>query len=143
MEQMPEAAAIGTERPICVSLIVCNEVIEDKRSGNKTLVGLFNGIMTPQLPASHPRMFLMASLTSGTGSWAFSFRITAPSGREVIRVGDVTRFQDPLIVHDLIVELRNLPLEEAGVYFVDLLIGDTPSANRRFNVQVTSEKREP
>ena len=57
------------------------------------------------------------------------------------RVGDVTRFQDPLIVHDLIVELRNLPLEEAGVYFVDLVIGDTPAANRRFNVQVTSEKR--
>ena len=83
----------------------------------------------------------LASLTSGTGSWAFSFRITAPSGREVIRVGDVTRFQDPLIVHDLIVELRNLPLEEAGVYFVDLVIGDTPAANRRFNVQVTSEKR--
>ena len=42
-------------RLICVSLIVCNEVIEDKRSGNKTLVGLFNGIMTPRLPASHPR----------------------------------------------------------------------------------------
>ena len=141
MESIPDVARLGTEKPICVSLIVCNEVIEDKRTGNKTLVGLFNGIVTPALPCSHPRMFLMASLTSGTGSWDFSFRISAPSGREVVRIGDTTRFQDPLIVHDLIVELRNLPLEETGVYFVDLLVADTPVANRRFSVQIADERK--
>jgi hypothetical protein len=124
------------EKPICVALVICNEVIEDKRSGNKTLVGLFNSIMTPQLPATHPRMFLFASLTSGTGDWTFSFRITAPSGREVLRMQDMARFEDPLIGHDLVVELRNLPIEEAGVYFVDLFLNEMPIANRRFTVTV-------
>jgi len=127
------------EKPICVALIVCNEVIEDKRSGNKTLVGLFNGIVTPQLPATHPRMYLFATLTSGTGEWPFSFRITAPSGREVMRMQDIARFDDPLVGHDLVVELRNLPIEEEGAYFVDLLLGDSPLANRRFTVQVVPE----
>ncbi|GAB4455411.1 MAG: hypothetical protein OHK0029_11490 [Armatimonadaceae bacterium] len=131
------------EKPICVALVICNEVIEDKRSGNKTLVGLFNGIMTPQLPATHPRMYLMASLTSGTGEWEFTFVITAPSGLEVFRMKDTARFTDPLVGHDLVVELRNLPLEEAGVYFVDLLIGSTPIANRRFTVQMMSEDNLP
>lgn len=127
------------EKPICVALIICNEVIEDKRSGNKTLVGLFNGIMAPQLPASHPRMFLMATLTSGTGDWSFAFVIYTPNGREIFRMRDMVHFNDPLVGHDLVVELRNLPLEEEGVYFVDLLVDSSPIANRRFTVQVARE----
>jgi hypothetical protein len=124
------------ERPICVALVICDVVIEDNRTGNKTLVGLFNNILAPQMPALHPRMFLMASLTDGRGTWPFTFRITAPSGRELLRMQEVTRFVDPLAVHDVIVELRNLPLEEMGVYFVDLLLSDSPVANRRFTVQL-------
>jgi hypothetical protein len=124
------------ERPICVALVICDVVVEDKRTGNKTLVGLFNSVITPQMPAIHPRMFLMASLTNGRGTWPFTFRITAPSGRELLRMQEVTRFVDPLAVHDVIVELRNLPLEETGVHFVDLLFSDSPVANRRFTVQL-------
>ncbi|MBC8103154.1 MAG: hypothetical protein H7Z41_11260 [Cytophagales bacterium] len=124
------------ERPLCVALVICDVVVEDKRSGNKTLVGLFNSIVAPQIPAVHPRMFLMASLTSGRGTWSFIFRITAPSGREIFKMQDRTRFTDPLAVHDVIVELRNLPLEETGVHFVDLLLNDSPIANRRFTVHV-------
>jgi hypothetical protein len=139
LPQQPRAK----ERPICVALIICNEVIEDKRTGNKTLVSLFNGIATGQLPATHPRMYLMASLTSGLGTWEFSFRITSPGGREILRMQNTLHFSDPLAVHDLIVELRNLPLEEEGVYFVDLLMDETPMANRRFNVQVVAENVQP
>jgi hypothetical protein len=122
------------EKPICTALVICNEVIEDKRSGNKTLVGLFNSIMTGQVPATHPRMFVFASLTSGTGEWTFALRITSPNEREVMRMQDTVRFTDPLANHDLVIELRNLPVEEAGVYFVDLLLNETPLANRRFTV---------
>jgi len=115
-------------------------VIEDKRTNNKTLVGLFSGIVTPQVPAVHPRMFLLASLTSGRGEWPFTVRIASPSGREMLRMHDVARFPDPLAVHDLVIELRNLPLAEAGVHFVDLLLGDFPVAHRRFTVQVGAEE---
>ncbi len=64
MEFLPVDSPLhqAREKPICVSLIICNEVIEDKRSGNKTLVGLFNSVMAPALPVVHPRMFVMASL---------------------------------------------------------------------------------
>jgi hypothetical protein len=124
------------EKPLCLALIICNDVIEDKRSGNKTLVGLFNGIMTNALPATHPRLYLMATLTSGTGEWPFAFRISGPDGQEVMRMSDTARFTDPLAVHDLVVEVRNLPFQEAGVYFVDLLLAEQPIMNRRFTVQI-------
>jgi len=135
----PLEARHQREKPLCLALIICNEVIEDKRSGNKTLVGLFNGITTSVLPATHPRLFLMASLTSGAGEWAFTFRILTPSGAELMRMQDTTRFDDPLIVHDLVVEVRNLPITEEGVYFVDLLLGEEPILNRRFTVQVNPD----
>ncbi len=127
------------EKPICVALIICNEVIEDKRSGNKTLVGLFNGIMAPQLPAAHPRMYLMATLTSGTGDWPFSFVIYTPSGREIFRMRDNVHFNDPLVGHDMVLELINMHIEEECVYFVDLLLDTEPIANRRFTVQIPRE----
>ena len=129
-----------SELPLCAALILCNEVIEDRRSGNKTLVGLFNSIGTEQLPAVHPRMFLFATLTGGIGEWPFTFRIAAPSGKELMRMQDKARFNDPFTGHDLVVELRNLPLEEEGVYFVDLLLGETPLLHRRFMVQVISSE---
>ena len=56
-----------------------------------------------------------------------------------MRMQDTVDFGDPLTVHDLVVEVRNLPLEEEGVYFVDFLMGDTPLANRRFSVQLRPE----
>ena len=131
------------ERPMCVALVICDDVIEDRRTGNKSLIGLFNNISTAQFPALHPRMFLVASLTSGRGAWPFSFRITAPSGRELMRMQDTVEFTNPLAVHDLVVEVRSLPIEEEGVYFVDLLVGETQTANRRFTAQIAPDSAPP
>lgn len=135
-----ERATSGArERPLCVALVLCNDVLEDKRTGNKSLIGLFNGVLCPGLPAVHPRMFLLASLTSGIGEWPFSFRITAPSGVEVFRMQETLHMKDPLAGHDVVVELRNLPLTEPGVHYVDLYVGDKPLSNRRFTVTVGSD----
>lgn len=128
---------LGREKPLCVALILCSEVVEDSRTGNKTLVSLFNGILTPQLPAVHPRLCVMASLTSGSGAWQWSFRITAPSGKQIMKMEDTAAFTDPLAVHDIVVEVRNLPIEEEGVYFVDLLLAGEQAISRRFTVQIT------
>jgi len=50
--------ACGTAS-LCLAIIICNEVIEDKRTNNKTLVGLFSRIGTKAVPCVHPRMFVM------------------------------------------------------------------------------------
>jgi hypothetical protein len=125
-----------SERPICVSVIVCNEIIEDKRTNNKTLVSLFNTIMLPQAPGSHPRMFVMASLTDGRGHWPISFVIRAPSGAEVMRFNAEAQFHDPLAVTDISVEIQGLVFPEAGVYFVDVMAGASLLGHRRIMVNV-------
>lgn len=126
----------GKEKPICVAIVICNEVIEDKATNNKTLVSLFNAITVQGLPSQHPRMFIMASFTSGIGKWPISFRITSPSGQEVLRLEGEADFSDPLAMYDFVVEVRSLVLQEEGVHMVNVLVGGEPKAERRFNVAV-------
>ena len=117
-------SALSSDQPVCVAIIICNEIIEDKRTSNKTLVSLFNSVGVPALPATHPRLFLMASLTNLRDDLPIVFSVKGPSGREVLRVnGQAGSGRDPLAVVDLVVEVLGLPLAEEGVHFVDVLYG--------------------
>ncbi len=125
---------LAREMPTCVAIIICNEVIEDKWTNNKTLVGLFNSVGAPTLPANHPRMFIMASLTDGRGEWPFVLQIEGPSGQPLFKAEGQIRFENPLVVHDLVIEVRGLPVPEAGEYRVELRCGNRPLSSRRFSV---------
>jgi hypothetical protein len=132
----------GSE-PSCVSVVICNEIIEDKRTNNKTLVSLFNSIYVQNLPSAHPRMFIMASLTDATGKWPISFIVRAPSGEQVMKFEAEAAFQDPISVLDMSVEVLGLSLPEAGVYFVDIMTGPRLLGNRRFTVMKRAATPKP
>jgi hypothetical protein len=134
-EWMSETGGYGArERPICVAIVICNEVIEDKRTNNKSLIGLFNSIVTTAFPAQHARMFVMVSLTDGRGEWPLSLVIRGPSGEPIFQSDGKLRFDDPLAVLDIVAELRMLPLPEAGEYRLEVVCGGELVASRRFNV---------
>jgi hypothetical protein len=123
-----------THHPECLAIIVCNEVIEDKRTNNKSLIGLFNGIMVGTVPATHHRMFIFVSLTDGRGEQSIILRIEAPSGQKVFEVVGTMKFPDPLSVHDLAIEVLGLPLPEIGEYYIGVYCGAERLGSRRFNV---------
>lgn len=127
---------IGAERPICIAVVICNEVIEDKATSNKTLVSIFNTIGTPGLPCQHPRMFIMASLTDGRGRWPIAFRITGPSGDVIMRLDGEATFASPLDVVDLVLQVRGLQITEPGEHTVDVMIGNVLRGSRRFSVVI-------
>ena len=51
--------------PTVLALMVCGSVIEDKATGNKSLVNTFNAIAAPRFPTRHARMFVFVQLTGG------------------------------------------------------------------------------
>jgi hypothetical protein len=132
--EWPGEERLGSECPTCVAIIVCNEVIEDKWTNNKSLIGLFNSVSAQQLPAHHPRMFVMVSLTDGRGEWNVVINITGPSLQPLFKAEGHMRFDDPIAVHDLVVEVRGLPLPEDGEYAVELTCGGRFLVSRRFTV---------
>jgi hypothetical protein len=123
-----------TESPICVAIVLCNEVIEDKRTNNKTLVGLFNVINTSQLPAVHPRMFVMASLTNLRGRQKIVFSLKNPNNEEFARIEGEAASDDPLAVLDIVVELMGLPINFEGTHYIDILADNDLLSSRRFTV---------
>ena len=130
------SSLLSSDQPICVAIVICNEIIEDKRTSNKTLVSLFNSIGVASLPASHSRLFLMASLTNLREELPITISIKSHTGQEILRVnGTADSGDDPLSVVDLVVEVLGLSLQEEGVHFVDVLTGDRLLGSRRFSVQ--------
>lgn len=126
---------INMDTPKCVALLLCNEVIEDKRTNNKTVVSIFNSIAAPAVPTLHDRMFIMASLTGQKGKWRLTLRIAAPSGTEVVKVEGDLEISVADEVSDIVLELRQVPLNEEGTYYIDLLLGESLISGRRFIVK--------
>lgn len=141
---MAEAPSAGPKQlPRCISIVICNEVIEDKQTGNKTLVSLFNQIDATTLPSRHARMFVVASLTDGLGKCPITIRVASlKSDREIARVEGEAEFQDPLGVVDLVVELRWLPLIEEGIHAVDVVADGSLLSTRRFFVRLVGEHQQ-
>ena len=122
------------EKPICTAIVICDMVIEDKMTNNKTLVGLFNAITASELPIVFHRFFIFVTLTNTRGEIPVSFTISDPESQTVFKMEATIESIGPLAVIDLVVEVRDLPLQKAGVYMVDIQSCGEHLGNRRFHV---------
>lgn len=125
------------EKPTCLALILCDYIIEDKLTGNKSLIGLFSHILTNQLPCVHNRMCVVVSLSNGRGEIPIKLSITSLSNSEKIfeATGKVA-FNDPLAVCDLVFDLRQVPFKTEGTYVIAVSYESTQLLERRFTVKV-------
>ncbi|MDR3707643.1 MAG: hypothetical protein P4L33_05045 [Capsulimonadaceae bacterium] len=122
------------DSPLCVLLAICNDVIEDKTTNNKTLVNLFNGITAQSVPARHPKMCLVASITNIRSKVPVRFSVLGPSGSEVLSANGEANGNNPLEVLDIVVQLLGFPLPEFGEYRIELTSGDKYLMSRKFTV---------
>ena len=108
-------------KPICVAVIVCESVIVDQETKNKTLVGIFNGIGCDSFPSYQPRMSVLVSLTDIRGTVDFSIELLRDNeegeSRIILLSGTLTS-PNPVDVVDFVFNLINFPLKSAGVYTV-------------------------
>ncbi len=114
--------------------MICNDVIEDKRTSNKSLIGIFNAVSVSQVPATHHRLNVLASITNAASEIPIELVMRSPSGRDVMRVQGAVPGTDPLAVIDVIFELAGVPLDELGTYNVDIMSGASYLGGRRFQV---------
>jgi hypothetical protein len=127
-------ASLNREPPTCIAIVLCAEVIEDKRTSNRTLIHLFNTINVARLPARQPTLCVLYSLTDGRGEWTVRLTIDTPSGQTLFQADNRIVFHDPLGTIDYVAEILGLPLAEAGEYRIELSCGHRPLGSRRFRV---------
>lgn len=123
------------ETPKCLAIIVCESVVEDMRSHNKCILNTYNTIWAHQFPTKQDRMTVFASLTNGRGAMDIEVRFVkdqedAPQ-KTLINLRGEVGFPSPLDVVDLTMDLRNVPIPEAGSYAIQIWINQEPVGERR------------
>lgn len=110
--------------PQCLGIVFCDQLIEDRRTGKKSLIGLFNDILVSHTPVKHPRMFLVVSLTNCLGRFEFQLRFSRERELDeetLMEIGGQVEGRNPLAVMDLVFELNDLALPQPGKYLMELL----------------------
>ncbi len=121
--------------PIGLAIVICDQIIEDKLTHKKSLIGIFNQIATPTFPCRHPRMAVFVSLTEGRG--AYDVRLRMVHEETATAIGEVKgqiQFADMNMVAELNFELLNVTFPQAGLYSIEFYCDDNLVLERRFQV---------
>ena len=124
--------------PRCVALILCETVIEDRRTRNKSLINMFNGILAHQTPMRHDRMCAFAAFTGGRGTTSIALRLCYDKDydKDLARLPGKVVFPpgNPHAVVDLVFEMRGFVFPEFGNYTLEVMHEAVPLLARRFSV---------
>ena len=112
--------------PDVLSLIVCDQIINDRLTGKHSLIGMFSRVHARVFPATHPQICIFASLTDGHGKVDLTIRIVdANEARKPIVEGKGrVEFKDPRAVAHLALQFHGLTFPESGGYRVQLYSGN-------------------
>jgi hypothetical protein len=121
--------------PSGLAIVVCDQIIEDKLTGKKSLIGIFNQIGTQNFPCRHPQVCVFVSLTEGRGQCAARLRIIHDESNHIVaEVNGTIEFSDVHVVVELNFNLVGLVFPQPGTYSIEFYCDDALVLERRFNV---------
>jgi hypothetical protein len=130
--------------PSVVSLLLCDQVIDDKLTGKKSAIGIFNTIMASQIPTTIQQMVILASVTEISGQAGVELRLIRDTDNQMLFGGKGTvEAPNPLAVVDLLFAMHGVHIPEAGQYAFELLSGGELLARRRFQVRLRQRPTPP
>jgi hypothetical protein len=138
MSERPSIAA-----PALVSLLVCDQVIDDRLSSKKSAIGLFNAVLVPSVPTRIYQLAVMATLTEISGRTPLQLRLVRDGDNHVLMQtrGHVDA-PNPLAMVDLVFAMQGIPIANPGQYAFELLSEGELLGRRRFMV-VVGKPRSP
>ena len=133
------------ETPIGLGLLVCDTVIEDKLTGKKSLIGLFDRIHTASFPCMHPALSVFIALTNLQGEMPCEILCRHADGDCVaLAAKGRINFPDPSRVVELVFHFKGVRFAKPGTYWLNFLVGEMPIMVRPlFIVQARPETEAP
>lgn len=128
--------------PKLISFLVCDQVIQDTRTGKKSYVGVFDNINTPSVPCLHPELYVAIVLTNFRGKQNIILEMVfdASDGeKNILKLEGNFQSNDPLQMVDIVFDLKNLIFKGSGKYTLRIVSGDSGEiiASRPFTVTET------
>ena len=117
-----------------VAIVVCDRVITEIGTMNKTLVSTFNTINSSHFPCAHPSLAVYVTLTNATGEKEVKLSLKKDE-KQFLHMGGKVKFDAPNNIVELIFNFRNLVFPEPGVYCFEVSADDEYIFETRFNVK--------
>lgn len=108
--------------PSPLAMIVCDAVIDDRRTAKKSIIGMFNNIHTSKVPAIHPKLNVFLALTEGHGDYNCLLQcVSEDGGKRVFHMEGPIRFQNPHQIVDFNFEIAGIIFPNYGEYRFEFL----------------------
>lgn len=123
--------------PTVVSLLICDQVIDDRLTQKKSAIGLFNTVVVRGLPTRLYQLAVMVTLTEITGRTPLLLRLVRDEDNSVLmQTRGHVEAPDPLAMVDLVFAMQGVPIARPGQYAFELLCNGELLGRRRFRVVV-------
>ena len=111
--------------PTLLAFIVCDTVIHDAASQKKTLVGIFDRLLSPSEPITVNSMALYAKMVEGSGEYTFKIRlVNLKDESQILQLeakGSWIVADSPL---ELGMNFKGVVLKEFGTYEFQIFAND-------------------
>jgi hypothetical protein len=126
--------------PQVLAMIICDMVIDDRISGKKSLIGLFDAIATTVLPCTVNELHVYVAMTEGYGVQKTRVRcIKAATDEELFGTAEEVTFPDPLAVVERHISFCGFEFPDAGEYRFQFYADKTLLCERKFHVSLVEE----
>ena len=129
------------QRPTALGLFLCEQVIIDRESGLRTLVGLFDARVCRAFPCPSLPFTVYAALTDGQGRIDLGLSVTDIDDEVELANESLTlQLPDPLAIAHVRFRFRSLLFPEAGQYLFQLYAQGSALCHRRLHIQAAEEE---
>ena len=126
----------GKPTPKHLAMLLCDYLILDAETHNKSLIGIFNRVNASKFPVRHDRMPVFVALTDGHGEYTASLKINSSSGKQLLALDGKVDMRDPLGVAEINFNIRGLVIPEPGRYFVEFWCDGEIIVDRHFDASI-------
>lgn len=121
----------------CLAIVLCESVVEDVRTHNKSIQSAYNAIWSAKFPARHDRFTVFVSLMGIHGEQELKVRVARitenePEGAALLELGGKVAAPDPRHVTDITLDMRGIVIPCPGDYEIRAYVGGDQVGARRF-----------
>lgn len=128
----------------CISLILCDEVNRIHGTMNFIIHRTFHVLYTSAFPFRFPRITVFCTLTGGHGTYDMEVAVVnARAQMDLMVARHRLTAKDPLGMADMCTVLRDIPIPEAGKYWVELRCDGELVGQRPFFVKPMTREKPP
>ena len=127
---MPEP---GVETPICTSVLVCEQIYQDRATGKLALIGVFNRLAAERMPHQQS-LAVFFSLTNGRGAVEVRLQIEQDDGQPLVQISGTHQIPNPLTILDHGVQMRRVVFKKTGRHWATVWCGEELLNRRPFDI---------